>query len=92
LLRSKIFLICWCPDSAKVKKKMLYSSTFDTLKRAFLGVHKVSVLPFLIYICIHMYMYTVQHISITSAGGVQNTVSSSFPVPVTEKQITFLLR
>ena len=31
----------WCPDSAKIKKKMLYSSSFDTLKRAFVGVHKV---------------------------------------------------
>jgi hypothetical protein len=36
-----MFLICWCPDSARVKKKMLYSSTFDTLKKAFVGVHKV---------------------------------------------------
>ncbi len=41
LSRSKMFLICWCPDSARVKKKMLYSSTFDTLKKAFVGVHKV---------------------------------------------------
>ena len=23
----------WCPDSSKIKKKMLYSSSFDTLKR-----------------------------------------------------------
>ncbi len=42
LSRSKMFLICWCPDSARVKKKMLYSSTFDTLKKAFVGVHKVA--------------------------------------------------
>merc|ERR1711910_33125 len=39
--KSKIFLLCWCPDSAAIKKKMLYSSSFDTLKRAFVGVHKV---------------------------------------------------
>merc|ERR1712066_506813 len=39
--RSKIFLLCWCPDSAAIKKKMLYSSSFDTLKRSFVGVHKV---------------------------------------------------
>merc|ERR1712241_160105 len=38
--KSKIFLLCWCPDSAAIKK-MLYSSSFDTLKRAFVGVHKV---------------------------------------------------
>jgi len=31
----------WCPDSAKIKKKMIYSSSFDTLKKAFVGVHKV---------------------------------------------------
>lgn len=39
--RSKLFLMCWCPDSAKIKKKMIYSSSFDTLKKAFVGVHKV---------------------------------------------------
>ena len=40
-VKSKIFLLCWCPDSSAIKKKMLYSSSFDTLKRAFVGVHKV---------------------------------------------------
>eukprot|EP00095_Tigriopus_kingsejongensis_P007305 maker-scaffold431_size173393-snap-gene-0.21 protein:Tk07305 transcript:maker-scaffold431_size173393-snap-gene-0.21-mRNA-1 annotation:"conserved hypothetical protein" len=39
--RSKLFLMAWCPDSAKIKKKMIYSSSFDTLKKAFVGVHKV---------------------------------------------------
>ena len=53
--KSKIFLLCWCPDTAAIKKKMLYSSrlvksqdgiftkfhSFDTLKRAFVGVHKI---------------------------------------------------
>merc|ERR1712234_29655 len=39
--KSKIFLMSWCPDSSKIKKKMLYSSSFDTLVRAFVGVHKV---------------------------------------------------
>lgn len=39
--RSKLFLMSWCPDSAKIKKKMIYSSSFDTLKKAFVGVHKV---------------------------------------------------
>ena len=42
--KSKIFLLCWCPDSAAIKKKMLYSSSFDTLKKAFVGVHKVRFL------------------------------------------------
>jgi len=39
--KSKMFLMSWCPDSSRIKKKMLYSSSFDTLKRAFVGVHKV---------------------------------------------------
>lgn len=39
--KNKIFLMSWCPDSSKIKKKMMYSSSFDTLKRAFVGVHKV---------------------------------------------------
>merc|ERR1711909_6554 len=39
--KSKIFLLCWCPDTSAIKKKMLYSASFDTLKRAFVGVHKV---------------------------------------------------
>jgi len=30
----------WCPDDAKVKKKMLYSSSFDALKKALVGVAK----------------------------------------------------
>ena len=30
----------WCPDSAKIKKKMLYASSFDNLKKALVGVHK----------------------------------------------------
>merc|ERR1712098_618068 len=39
--KSKLILLNWCPDTAAIKKKMLYSSSFDTLKRAFVGVHKV---------------------------------------------------
>ncbi|CAD7013046.1 unnamed protein product [Ceratitis capitata] len=30
--KQKLFLMSWCPDTAKVKKKMLYSSSFDALK------------------------------------------------------------
>merc|ERR1711881_449450 len=39
--KSKLILLNWCPDTAAIKKKMLYSSSFGTLKRAFVGVHKV---------------------------------------------------
>jgi len=36
----KLFLMSWCPDTARIKKKMLYSSSFDALKKALVGVHK----------------------------------------------------
>ena len=36
----KLILLLWCPDSAKVKDKMLYSSNFDAIKKALDGVQK----------------------------------------------------
>jgi len=33
--RTKVFLVLWCPDAAKIKKKMVYSASFDSLKKAF---------------------------------------------------------
>merc|ERR1712012_985865 len=41
LNRSKLILISWCPDTAKIKKKMVYSASFDSLKKAFTGVQKI---------------------------------------------------
>jgi cofilin len=38
--KEKLFLLSWCPDTADVKKKMLYSSSFEALKKALVGVHK----------------------------------------------------
>ncbi|XP_023324378.1 cofilin/actin-depolymerizing factor homolog [Eurytemora carolleeae] len=38
--KQKLFLMSWCPDSAKIKKKMLYSSSFDALKKSLVGVQK----------------------------------------------------
>merc|ERR1739847_168356 len=38
--KRKLFLMSWCPDTARIKKKMLYSSSFDALKKALVGVHK----------------------------------------------------
>merc|ERR1712024_51487 len=35
--KQKLFLMSWCPDSAKIKKKMLYSSSFDALKKSLVG-------------------------------------------------------
>lgn len=30
----------WCPESSKIKQKMLYSSSYDALKKALVGVYK----------------------------------------------------
>lgn len=38
--KQKLFLMLWCPDTALVKKKMVYSSSFDALKKSLVGVHK----------------------------------------------------
>lgn len=38
--KQKLFLMSWCPESAKVKKKMLYSSSFEALKKALVGIQK----------------------------------------------------
>jgi hypothetical protein len=45
--KEKLFLMSWCPDSAKIKKKMLYSSSFDALKKCLVGVQKF------IQVCFH---------------------------------------
>merc|ERR1712130_719118 len=39
-IKKKLILMLWCPDSAKIKKKMLYSSSFEAIKKAFVGVAK----------------------------------------------------
>jgi len=36
----RLVLMTWCPESAKVKQKMLYSSSYDALKKALVGVYK----------------------------------------------------
>jgi len=36
--RSKVVLVLWCPDNARVKKKMVYSSSFDSLKKTLVGI------------------------------------------------------
>merc|ERR1711971_290430 len=38
VMRSKLFLLNWCPETSPIKWKMLYASSFDSLKRAFEGV------------------------------------------------------
>merc|ERR1712107_972904 len=37
VMRSKLFLLNWCPETSAIKNKMLYASSFDSLKRAFEG-------------------------------------------------------
>nr|ABM55541.1 putative actin depolymerizing factor [Maconellicoccus hirsutus] len=38
--KQKLFLMLWCPDTATVKRKMVYSSSFDALKKALHGISK----------------------------------------------------
>jgi len=38
--RDAILLVMYCPENARIKKKMIYSSSFDTVKRAFNGIKK----------------------------------------------------
>jgi len=38
--KQKLFLMSWCPETARVKKKMLYSSSFEALKKSLVGVQK----------------------------------------------------
>ncbi|XP_017068370.1 cofilin/actin-depolymerizing factor homolog [Drosophila eugracilis] len=39
-LKEKLFLMLWCPTLARIKDKMLYSSTFAVLKKEFAGIQK----------------------------------------------------
>ena len=55
--KQKLFLMAWCPDSAKIKKKMLYSSSFDALKKSLVGVHKfIQVTSLLMFLKIFCYL------------------------------------
>merc|ERR1712110_863663 len=38
VMRSKLFLLNWFPETSAIRNKMLYASSFDSLKRAFEGV------------------------------------------------------
>jgi len=36
----RLVLMTWCPEGSKIKQKMLYSSSYDALKKALVGVYK----------------------------------------------------
>lgn len=36
----RLVLMLWCPESSRIKQKMLYSSSYDALKKALVGVYK----------------------------------------------------
>ena len=38
--KQKLILMLMCPDSAMIKDKMLYASSFQALKKSLVGVHK----------------------------------------------------
>jgi len=37
---NRLVLMRWCPEQAKIKQKMLYSSSYEALKRALVGIYK----------------------------------------------------
>ena len=36
--RNKILFVLWCPDSAKIKAKMIYTSTKDSIRKKLVGI------------------------------------------------------
>ena len=50
--KEKLLLMSWCPDTAKIKKKMLYSSSFDALKKCLVGIQKY--IQVVSYLLIHL--------------------------------------
>jgi len=36
--RNKIVFVVWCPETSKIKQKMLYTSTKDSLKKKLVGI------------------------------------------------------
>ncbi|XP_076365857.1 cofilin/actin-depolymerizing factor homolog [Tachypleus tridentatus] len=36
----RLILMMWCPESSPIKHKMLYSSSYDALKKALVGIYK----------------------------------------------------
>merc|ERR1712014_305306 len=36
--RNKILFVLWCPDTAKIKSKMIYTSTKDSIRKKLVGV------------------------------------------------------
>ena len=37
---NRLVLMRWCPEQTKVKQKMLYSSSYEALKRALVDIYK----------------------------------------------------
>ena len=68
--KEKLLLMSWCPDTAKIKKKMLYSSSFDALKKCLVGVQK-----YIQVICrpkIKYHIYYLKAFLISKFSGVYN--------------------
>ena len=40
LVNNALLLFMYCPDTTPIRNKMVYSATFDTLIRAFVGIKK----------------------------------------------------
>ncbi|KAG4065079.1 hypothetical protein HA402_007476 [Bradysia odoriphaga] len=39
-IKQKLFLMLWCPDTASVTNKMIYASSYESLKQALVGIQK----------------------------------------------------
>ncbi|XP_037040740.1 cofilin/actin-depolymerizing factor homolog [Bradysia coprophila] len=39
-IKQKLFLMLWCPDTASVSNKMIYASSYESLKHALVGIQK----------------------------------------------------
>eukprot|EP00053_Salpingoeca_punica_P003916 m.45988 g.45988 ORF g.45988 m.45988 type:complete len:142 (-) comp12494_c0_seq1:550-975(-) len=37
-VRNKLIFVVWCPDTAKIKAKMLYAASKDALRKKFVGI------------------------------------------------------
>jgi len=40
-LKEKLILMSYCPDTAKIRLKMIYASTFEAVKKPLVGISKI---------------------------------------------------
>jgi cofilin len=40
-IKEKLILMSYCPDTARIRLKMIYASTFDAVKKPLVGISKI---------------------------------------------------